>query len=162
MARVTDDERRRVAAALRRASGPSMAVLANVLCVGSDCAFHRLADLIDPGDMSHGCRDTVACDREALLALADGLEYRADELIRAAQHARFSGLGPTTERAKHDAYELRIIARRIREACGEAGFSYRAAVGGEVDRAGGEVLPLDDREAAGRHRSHDARHNQAR
>ena len=31
----------------------------------------RLADLIDPGDMSHGCRDTVACDRDALLALAD-------------------------------------------------------------------------------------------
>ena len=57
-------------------------------------------------------------DRNALLALADGIEYRANELIKAAQHARFSGLGPTMERAKHDAYEWRCIARRIREALG--------------------------------------------
>ena len=36
--------------------------------------LNSLADLIEPCDMSHGCRDTVACDREALLALADELE----------------------------------------------------------------------------------------
>ncbi len=108
----------------------------------------RLADLIEPscdrdtpqkvaeemfGKMRHSTKEEADAydamlksksveihpvDRDALLALADGLEYRADELIRAAQHARFSGLGPTMERAKHDAYELRIIARRIREALG--------------------------------------------
>ena len=224
---VTDDERRRVAAALRRMATKHDGVASNVLEIRlgleSDDRFlygsvftsdsvNRLANLIDPDttsdttksagdttksgpdttkaptssdttathtdasatcDMSQSRRDTVACDptgrgvdsiydwcrerlegadgaedelycaimraiedyrhpelvaartvrpvdREALLAVAEGLEFRADELIRAAQHARFSGLGPTMDRAKHDASELRGIARRIREACGEA------------------------------------------
>ena len=42
----------------------------------------RIADLIDPGDMSHGCRDTVACDRDALLELADELDSSASMLLK--------------------------------------------------------------------------------
>ena len=66
----------------------------------------RLADLIEP-----------SCDRDALLALASGLEADADRILRAARNARFGG-GPRMGEAKHDAYEWRSIARRIREACG--------------------------------------------
>lgn len=44
----TDDERRRVAAALRAASGPSLMALMSVLGVGGEGVFDRLADLIDP------------------------------------------------------------------------------------------------------------------
>lgn len=60
-----------------------------------------------------------SCDRDALLALASGLEADADRIIRAARNARFGG-GPRMGEAKHDACEWRSIARRIREACGEA------------------------------------------
>ena len=94
MARATDDERRRVAAALRKAnvytlqgrgddgsvtkwSVALMSELAEAVGLRDDTGievFDRLADLIKPGEMSHGCRDTVACDREALLALADEME----------------------------------------------------------------------------------------
>lgn len=58
-----------------------------------------------------------SCDREALLALADGLEADADRVIKAAKNARFGG-GPRMGEAKHEASEWRSIARRIREACG--------------------------------------------
>lgn len=58
-------------------------------------------------------------DVEALLELAEGLDCKADDIIRAANHAQFSGLGPSMGEAKHDAYEWRCIARCIREACGE-------------------------------------------
>lgn len=98
---VTDDERRRVAAALRRADAerldrvygndPSHAPLTLGL-VAEAAGLHyapyevtavevrnRLADLIDPGDMSQGRRDIVACDREALLALADKARKLGDE-----------------------------------------------------------------------------------
>ena len=57
-------------------------------------------------------------DVDALLALASGLEADADRILRAARNARFGG-GPRMGEAKHDAYEWRSIARRIREACGE-------------------------------------------
>lgn len=80
----SDDERREVAERLRR-SWPSIAdespvnrALRFYLAVNSaifdprECdekdtidMLDRLADLIDPGDMSQSCRDTVACDREA-------------------------------------------------------------------------------------------------
>ena len=43
----TDDERRRVAAALRAESGPSLMKLMRVLRVGGKDIFSRLADLID-------------------------------------------------------------------------------------------------------------------
>ena len=52
------------------------------------------------------------------MALAEGLDCKADDIIRSANHAQFSGLGPSMGEAKHDAYEWRCIARRIREACG--------------------------------------------
>lgn len=56
-------------------------------------------------------------DRDALLALADGLDADADRIIEAAKNARF-GTGPRMGEAKHDACEWRSIARRIREALG--------------------------------------------
>lgn len=132
----TDDERREVAERLRSANEHSCspdcelcyALDGSYECTGNGCAgcrrdaFDRLADLIDPGcddGRYEGVHTARPVDRGALLALAEGLECRADELIRAAQHARFSGLGPTMDRAKHDASELRGIARRIREAFGE-------------------------------------------
>lgn len=121
----TDDERREVAERLREFTkdnqwpltvGGNSSTIRYAISdiVFGDKKYHsgvdlldHLADLIEPN-----------CDREALLALAEGLEFRADELIRAAQHARFSGLGPTMDQAKHDASELRGIARCIREALG--------------------------------------------
>lgn len=91
---VSDDERRRIAErlrGLRRGAnnvtqlnhGPTWSLAWCVLGDGLDecgtgdwfermCA--RLADLIYPGDMSQGRRDIVACDRDALLALADRME----------------------------------------------------------------------------------------
>ena len=84
MARVTDDERRRVAAALRAESGPSLMKLMQVLRVGGKDIFSRLADLIEPPARCphyhsgrHYCsvhEDMALVDREALLALADEME----------------------------------------------------------------------------------------
>ena len=67
----------------------------------------RLADLIEPGDMSHGCRDTVACDREALLALADEMDKWA---ITCDHYDR-----------QVSPLDVTKYARRIREACGVVG-----------------------------------------
>lgn len=83
----------------------------------------RLADLIEPKTSEQtNPRDSSLsaslCDRDALLAMAKGLDSKADDIIRAAQHARFSKLGPTMGEAKHEACEWRGIARRIREALG--------------------------------------------
>ena len=134
---VSDDERRRVAEGLRGLNGDISHVRRvyedegfSILCddqadyyqichavAGYLPAEHmhpcdyeelhtRLADLIEP-----------SCDRDALLALASGLEADADRILRAARSARFGG-GPRVGEAKHDAYEWRSIARRIREALG--------------------------------------------
>ena len=81
MTACTDDERRRVAERLREksrkyarefsSSHTSINAYHEVreVLYGTDGApkslcefFDRLADLIEPCDMSHGCRDTVACD----------------------------------------------------------------------------------------------------
>ena len=109
---VTDDDRREVARMLRELPGDS--TYPDLIGVIADRdgwypaadAADRLADLIEPN-----------CDREALLALASGLEADADRILRAARNARFGG-GPRMGEAKHDAYEWRSIARRIREALG--------------------------------------------
>lgn len=63
-------------------------------------------------------RLTRGCDRDALLELADGLEKDADNIISAARNAQFTGSGPRMEEAKHDAYDWRQIASRIRKALG--------------------------------------------
>ena len=71
----TDDERREVAKRLRMGVDKGVPLLLNVAfaafmvdpvslerVVTSDEAALKLADLIDPGDTSHVCRDAVACD----------------------------------------------------------------------------------------------------
>lgn len=140
---VTDDERRRVAAALRAYDGKGAdvdtigEVMAIIIGAGDfegwswREVFDRLADLIYPDttgdttkraadttkcscdatathtdasatcDMSQSCRDTVACDRKALLALAGYLD---------AMSLGGWASGPVN---------VGEVARRIREACGE-------------------------------------------
>lgn len=84
---VTDAERREVARRLRElelgvigALIPTGELAENILKAigygrsGAMTPYGCLADLIEPRDMSHGCRDTVACDRDALLALADEMD----------------------------------------------------------------------------------------
>ena len=95
MGRVTDNERREVAERLRsfvtddsvyadvdacrvlHSIGLYYKDIDRIYFSGFDVA--RLADLIEPGDMSQGRRDIVACDREALLALADEMQRELDE-----------------------------------------------------------------------------------
>lgn len=103
----TDDERRRVAERLRRLNAPSLIALMSILDVGGRDMCTRLADLIEPGDMSHGCRDTVACDRDALLALADEMDKWA--LTCDHYDRQVSPLDVTK------------YARHIRKACGVVG-----------------------------------------
>lgn len=80
----TDDERRRVAAALRAESGPSLTVLMCVLGVGGKDVFSRLADLIDPGD-------TVARDLDALRSVASGLRSLGEREVLSAGAAHEVG-----------------------------------------------------------------------
>ena len=114
----TDDDRRRVAERLREYAswdeegcltdcaewGESVLDLLN--CGDTDReTYAALADLIDPGDTSPSCRDTVACDREALLALADKIDHHADLRKRLDMDI--------------ETMVARAWAQRIREACGE-------------------------------------------
>lgn len=135
----TDDERRRVAAALRDAAPydtmhDDVDVGRVLHCLGlhyvdidrlNFCGHdvNRLADLIEPAptssdatathtdasatcDMSQSRRDTVACDRDALLALADEM----GNPIKQAVWNQTAGV-----RREHIMEEY---ARRIREALG--------------------------------------------
>ena len=119
----TDDERRKVAERLRELELgvigtfiPTVELAENILKSidygrsGAMTPYGCLADLIDPGDTSQDCRDTVACDREALLALADDV----------ADSAAMATVMDASEGAKMLAEMLHDIARRIRESCGEA------------------------------------------
>ena len=137
---ITDDERREVARRLRgqaKMLGPNMDApefahyTADVIDVNECMTWYemelRLADLIEPPlqcpyyrSDRHRCsiHDVPAIDRDALIELAEGLECKADDIIRAAKHAQFSGFGPSMGEAEHDAYEWRCIAHRIREALG--------------------------------------------
>lgn len=122
----TDDDRRRVAERLREYAswdeegcltdcaewGESVLDLLN--CGDTDReTYAALADLIDPGDTSPSCRDTVACDREALLALVEEAEKSA--WYFALDH----GEDELRDRLTEAAEEFSDMARRIREACGE-------------------------------------------
>lgn len=114
---VSDDERREAAERLRDEVGcgsswPGMERLGLILGIKREPRtgwegriLTRLADLIDPGDSSLSCRDAVVCDREALLALAREMKFKAEE-----SKAYFAGIYPG---------EVVEYARRIHEACGE-------------------------------------------
>lgn len=129
----TDDERREVAERLREFTkdnqwpltvGGNSSTIRYAISdiVFGDKKYHsgvdlldRLADLIEPGDMSQGCRDTVACDREALLALARWLDARATDLLKT------NSIDRSRRRLvrKEHAMDLMIVCGCIREACGE-------------------------------------------
>lgn len=70
-------------------------------------------------EQAAGLWNSRTIDRDALLALADELDEKASRIIGASRSARFSGYGPSMIEAKHDAYEWRCMAARIREALGE-------------------------------------------
>ena len=112
---VTDEERREVARKLRAAKRPSLMVLLDVLGVGGDGAFARLADLIEPPRQCpyydsgrHRCsiHDVPTIDCDALLELADEMDHP----IRQAVWNQTSGV-----RREHIMAEY---ARRIRKALG--------------------------------------------
>ena len=126
MACVTDDERRRVAERLREYVDVPDDWWADTYsgfyvekCVFGDVERHReselfdrLADLIDPDtttDTTKSPELTTKCDRDALLALADEMGHP----IKQAVWNQTAGV-----RREHIMAEY---ARRIREACGEAG-----------------------------------------
>ena len=144
---VTNEERRRVALELREAGkshdefdgdmiGRSIYVYLTLIKIACDPRlgmkkgiFDSLADLIEPTpkcseptpkcDASATHTDasaTVDCD--ALLALAEGLDNKANDLIRDVKYSRFQGMGPRMDKARQDAFEWRCIARLIRKALG--------------------------------------------
>ena len=121
----TDDERREVAERLRELGklaycpDNTYELMADALDVddfeGTYELFNRLADLIDPGDTSLSCRDAVACDREALLALADEIDRSALELLKT------NGLDPNQKRRAmrlEHAQDLKAASSRICAALG--------------------------------------------
>ena len=88
-----------------------------------ECA--RCNEVGDSWFLCEGGADGTRCadyapmpDVEGLAELADELDENAEIIIRVAKNTRFTGCGLTMEEAKHDAYEWRQIARRIREALG--------------------------------------------
>ena len=134
---ISDNERREVARRLRETGeklGRSTLLWYHIAkslgvrtATDGKTACGMLADLIEPPlqcpyyrSDRHYCsiHDVPAIDRDALIEMAEGLECKADDIIRAAKHAQFSGFGPSMGEAEHDAYEWRCIAHRIREALG--------------------------------------------
>lgn len=116
---VTDDERRRAAAALRaHAEAPAPWHLSDALDdalgeTGDHDKIARLADLIDPDREDgryEGVRTARPVDRDALLEMAEALEdgFRLEGSSIAA-HQVLDAVN----------VELGRFARRIREACGE-------------------------------------------
>ena len=116
-----DDERREVAARLMDEVGcgsswPGMERLGLILGIEREPRtgwegriLTRLADLIYPGDTSLSCRDIVACDRDALLELAEDVDEAAAMAV----------VMDASKGAKMLADLLLDISRRIREALGE-------------------------------------------
>ena len=119
---ISDTERREVARRLRAAKRPSLMVLLDVLGVGGDGAFARLADLIEPPTQCpyydsdrHYCsiHDVPAMDRDALLELVKELELGAQCFVgRKWPDVECERAG------KHLADDYEMIARRIRKALG--------------------------------------------
>lgn len=116
---ISDTERREVARRLRAAKRPSLMVLMDVLCVGGEGVFARLADLIEPPAKLYDSPNSsnseadegheVAIDRDALLKLADEM-YRDGKMQRERQK---SGVHWFV-----DGLDVMEYARRIREALG--------------------------------------------
>lgn len=120
----TDTERREVAERLREKgirfySPSSWDALGEALGIdgprNSDTVCARLTDLIEPCDTSQGRRDTVACDRDALLGLSDNLDSSASMLLKQ------NDLDPNRKRRgmrRDHAQSLMAASGRIREALG--------------------------------------------
>ena len=118
----TDDERRRVAAALRKcrggwSSGECYYAILHALDLpdtsredGGHALYGALSDLIDPdcGTEEVSTSQVPKCDRDALLALAEDVD----------EAAAMATVMDASEGAKLLAELLLDIVRRIREACG--------------------------------------------
>lgn len=134
---VTDDERRRVAAALREYASFDCEceddedclvdcadwgerVLNLLDCGASECeCYAALADLIDPDTTSDTTKrdpDTTKCDREALLAIEENM---FEDAVGLAMIAELEGSSELQDLQSTMAGALMDYARRIREACGE-------------------------------------------
>ena len=122
MARVTDDERRRVAAALREYASFDCEDEDEEGCL-VDCTDwgERVLNLLGCGDTEGECYAALAdliepsCDRDALLALADELDSSASMLLKQ------NDLDPNRKRRgmrRAPALSLMAASGRIREACG--------------------------------------------
>ena len=119
---ITDEERREVARRLRAAKRPSLMVLLDVLGVGGDGAFARLADLIEPSERVK-CVAEVKVDGEQLEKLVhdavveytgidrDALLALADEMSRYASLRKSHGMDV-------DTMAVMAWVHRIREALG--------------------------------------------
>lgn len=136
---ITDDERREIAGKLRSMKDYETAGVIVRTLLGLEPGelmndvvrrrmSDRVADLVEPtpscefwdaeGRECYCVRTVRPVDRGTLLALADGLDKDADNIISAARNAQFTGGRPRMGEAKNEAYKWRSIARRIREALG--------------------------------------------
>ena len=120
---IADSERREVARRLRAAKRPSLMVLMDVLGVGGEGVFARLADLIEPGEPKVRCVAGVKVDGERL----EGLVHDAAvELTGIDRDALLALADEMKEKVLvYDRLGLRVptrdvmgYARRIREALG--------------------------------------------
>ena len=167
----TDDERQLVAAALRAYDGSGATadtigeITALIIGAGDDegwtwrQVYARLAELIEPSDTSHACRDTVACDptergidsiydwcRERLEG-ADGAEdYLYCSIMSAIEEYRHPERVTATTARPVDREALRSVASGLRSLGDREVLSAGAAheVGDEIMEAIGETAEEDD------------------
>ena len=117
---IADSERREVARRLRAAKRPSLMVLMDVLDVGGEGVFARLADLIEPSEPKVKCVAEVKVDGERLEGLVHDAAVELtgidrDALLALADEIEADGTDCYTVSTQ---YVLDDYARRIREACG--------------------------------------------
>ena len=133
MSTISTEERREMARRLRAAKRPSLMVLMDVLGVGGEGVFARLADLIEPGEPKAKCVAEVKVDGEQLEQMVhdatveltsidrDALLALADEMGRVRSRCDFciknSGCDWADETICLESH-IDDYAQRIREALG--------------------------------------------
>ena len=120
---IADSERREVARRLRAAKRPSLMVLMDVLGVGGEGVFARLADLIEPGEPKVKCVAEVKVDGERLEQLVHDAAVELtgidrDALLELADELDGLGLTGFSSGWSSCAVNVGSFARRIRKALG--------------------------------------------